>query len=70
VTPIAIPPIVVDRMLTALQAATILGVAVETLKKWRQRSGKGPKYVKYPDGAIRYRLSTVMKFIEDHIVEI
>jgi hypothetical protein len=57
-----------DRMLTTKQAATILGMAAETLKKWRQR-GTGPKYLRFPDGTIRYRLSVIMKFLEECIVE-
>lgn len=68
-SPLAIPPIAIDRMLTTAQASAVLGKDVETLKKWRQRR-IGPKYVKYPDGTIRYRLSTIMKFLDDHTVEI
>jgi hypothetical protein len=39
------------------------------MKKWRQRPGKGPEFVRYPGGAIRYRLSTIMKFLEDCTVQ-
>jgi hypothetical protein len=63
-TPIKLQPILVDRLVTTRQAADILGVSTDTLKKWRQRPGKGPKFIRYPSGAIRYRLSTIMKFLE------
>jgi predicted site-specific integrase-resolvase len=51
-------------MLTAKQAAGILNVSVETLKKWRRR-GKGPRFVRYQDGAVRYPLSALMQFLQD-----
>ena len=50
-------------MLTTKQAAVILGVSVDKLKKWRQR-GKGPRFARYEDGAIRYRLSALMQYID------
>jgi DNA-binding transcriptional regulator YiaG len=69
VTPIEVQKIPVDRAITARQVAVILGVSIKTLKKWRQRPGKGPRFMKYPDGAIRYRLSTVMAFLEASAVD-
>lgn len=63
-----LPEIPKDRMLTTKQAATILGMSADSLKKWRQR-GKGPQFSRYPDGAIRYRLTVIMKFLEDCAVE-
>ncbi len=68
-TPIVVAPLpaAVDRMITTRQAAAILAISVDTLKKWRVRR-KGPNFVRYHDGAIRYKLSTVMKYIEDREV--
>ena len=60
-------PAAADRMITTRQAAVILAISVDTLKKWRVRL-KGPNFVRYHDGAIRYKLSTVMRYIEDREV--
>jgi len=51
-----------DPLLTTRQAAVILKVSVESLKKWRQR-GIGPAFVKYDSGAVRYQLSVVLQFV-------
>jgi phage/plasmid-associated DNA primase len=67
VTQIAIAPIPTDRVLNTRAAAKILGETHEVLKKWRQRD-QGPEYVHFPNGHIRYRLSVLKKFIEDHTV--
>jgi hypothetical protein len=64
---IDIAPIPTDRMLNTWDAAKILGETHEVLKKWRQRD-QGPEYIRFPNGDIRYRLSTLLKFIEDHTV--
>lgn len=58
------------------EAATILGVSVHTLRKWRHL-GRGPRYVKL-GGAMRagrgqagrvvYRLSDLLQFLEANIV--
>jgi DNA-binding transcriptional regulator YiaG len=53
-----------DRMLTTRQVATMLGVSEEALKKWRQRRMR-PGFVRYHDGAVRYRLSVILKFMDD-----
>jgi hypothetical protein len=68
-TPIALRPIVVDRLVTTRQAAAMFGFSTETLKKWRQRPGKGPAFIRYPGGSIRYHLRTIMKFIQDCTVQ-
>ena len=67
VTQIAIVPIPTDRMLNTRRAAKILGETYEVLKKWRQRD-QGPEYIRFPNSDIRYRLSTLLKFIEHHTV--
>lgn len=64
---IAIAPIPTDRVLDTRGAANILGETHDVLKKWRQRN-QGPDYVRFPDGHIRYRLSTLLQFLEDHTV--
>lgn len=49
-------------------AATILGVTVEAMKKWRQRH-KGPNYYQYGgDGSVRYALSDLLAFKKAHLV--
>ena len=65
---IAVQPMPLDLFLTTKQAAVILGRSPETLKKWRQH-GKGPKFVRHSDGAIRYSLNELMKFVQDCTVE-
>jgi hypothetical protein len=67
VTQIAIAPIPTDRALDTRAAAKILGETHEVLKKWRQRD-QGPGYIRFPNGDIRYRLSRLLKFMEDHTV--
>jgi hypothetical protein len=61
--PVSLPPITSDPLLTAKQVAVILNVSVETLKKWRKRR-KNLIFLRFPGGAIRYRLSTVTTFLE------
>jgi hypothetical protein len=64
-----VKPLPLDRYLTTKQAAVILGRKPDTLRKWRQHNGKGPKFFRYPDGAIRYSLNELMKFLQDCMVE-
>lgn len=66
--PIAIAELPVDRGITTRQAAAILGCKEDTMKKWRLR-GQGPKFMKYLDGSVRYRLSTILKFMDDCTVQ-
>lgn len=47
-TPISVAEIPIDRSLTARQVAIILGKPYETVRKWRQRAGQGPKFMRYP----------------------
>jgi hypothetical protein len=61
-----LPVVPVERMLTTAQVAIIMAVSIDTLKKWRQRSANGPRFIRYGDGSIRYRLSTVLRYIDDH----
>lgn len=51
-----------DRWLTAKEAAIYIGVAVETLSKWRL-NGKGPSYSARLQRDPRYRLSDLIKFM-------
>ena len=50
-----------DPLLTTREAAVLLRVSVEGLKKWRQR-GIGPAFIKYDSGAVRYQLSVVLQY--------
>ena len=67
--PISSGQVQLDPILTTRQVAAILGVSSETVKKWRQRAGRGPEYIQYPGGLIGYRLSTIMHFLQDFTVE-
>ncbi|HVP65032.1 MAG TPA: helix-turn-helix domain-containing protein [candidate division Zixibacteria bacterium] len=49
-------------MLTTRQAAAILNVSEQTLKKWRQRNME-PEFIRYHGEAVRYRLTTILKFL-------
>lgn len=40
----------------------------ETLKQWRSK-GKGPRYVKLPNGKVRYRTDWLDQFVEQHAVD-
>ncbi len=56
-----------DPLLPTKIAAGILGKSEEALKKWRSRS-VGPRYIRFHDGTIRYRLSDLLKYLDDHTV--
>ena len=60
------PPL--DLMLTTSQAAELLRISPETMKKWRQRH-KGPNYVRFDGGVVRYPLSSILQYLQDHTVE-
>jgi len=52
------------------EAADILAVGVDLLKKWRQRD-QGPDYVQYgPGGPVRYELDALMAFRATHRVRV
>jgi hypothetical protein len=68
VIPIETTPIPIDPMFDTWQAAEVLGVSHDRVKKWRYY-GQGPQFVRYPDGGIRYRLSAIKKFLDDHAVD-
>jgi predicted DNA-binding transcriptional regulator AlpA len=58
-----------DDLLTSAETAAILGIRGNTLEIWRGK-GKGPIYVKLgegPRGAVRYRRSDVVAWIEGRI---
>jgi hypothetical protein len=61
-----------DPLFKTRDAAAILGLTEDCLKKWRQR-GQGPTYIQYrmvigEPGAVRYALSALMQFRESHTV--
>jgi hypothetical protein len=45
-----------DRMITTRQAAVVINMSEDTLRKWRVRK-RGPRYARYHDGTIRYSLA-------------
>ena len=52
------------------EAAEILAVGVDLLKKWRRRD-QGPDYVQYgPGGPVRYELNALMAFRARHRVRV
>jgi predicted site-specific integrase-resolvase len=50
-------------LLTALQAAELLGVPASILERWRG-TGEGPPYVKLSDKYIRYTNEDLAAFVE------
>jgi hypothetical protein len=54
-----------NRALPEGETAEILGVTVRTLQGWRQQR-RGPKYLSYSRRCVRYRLSDVLRFQEQH----
>ncbi len=57
-------PLPPERYLTTMQAAAFLNFSPETVKKWRQRK-IGPAYVKGETGAVRYRLSVLLQYLDE-----
>jgi predicted DNA-binding transcriptional regulator AlpA len=55
-----------DRLLREDQAAEYLNLAPRTLQD-RRISGGGPPYVKISHRCVRYRLSDLKKWVEEHI---
>jgi hypothetical protein len=57
-----------DPIFNPKDAAKILAVSVECLKKWRQRKF-GPSYIQYGEGGpIRYALSALKRFRAQHTI--
>jgi DNA-binding transcriptional MerR regulator len=54
-----------EQLLTSGQAARYLNVALRTLQDW-QRKGIGPRSIKFPSGARRYRKPDLDRFIAEH----
>jgi hypothetical protein len=48
-------------------AADFLGISKYCLEKWRQRH-QGPDFLQYPDGSVRYLLSSLIRFRAAHRV--
>ena len=48
-----------EQLMTPREMADRLGVALITLRKWRQQ-GKGPRYLKLGYRTIRYRIEDVV----------
>ncbi|CAJ0738004.1 hypothetical protein R77592_04497 [Ralstonia mannitolilytica] len=40
---------------------------ISTLQKWRV-TGKGPKYVKFKNGTVRYQVGTIRHWIEGYTI--
>jgi predicted DNA-binding transcriptional regulator AlpA len=54
-----------DRLLTAEELADMLKVRIETVHQWRWQ-GKGPRAIKSSRRFVRYRLSDVEAWLEEH----
>ena len=61
---LAEPPRLVDEhYIDPHQAAEILGVRYQTLAKWRM-DGRGPKWLKLNPRVVRYKLSSVLEWLD------
>ena len=54
------------RTLTEHEVAKLIGVNVKTLRNWRVR-GLGPKYLKYHNKLVRYRLAEIISWQESNL---
>jgi excisionase family DNA binding protein len=52
----------VERLLTTNDVATYLQLSPKTLRNWRS-SGKGPPFLRFGCGLVRYRLEDVEKWL-------
>jgi predicted DNA-binding transcriptional regulator AlpA len=53
-----------DRLLTPTTVAARLGLELATLKEWRC-TGRGPAFVKFGGGAVRYRAEDVTAWLAE-----
>jgi predicted site-specific integrase-resolvase len=60
------PPEIGGRKLTPKQVAGLCGVAVATLRRWRE-SGIGPHWIELERGAVRYIESDVLDYLRRRI---
>ena len=59
-----------DPVFNTRDAAEILGVSYEAMKKWRERD-RGPDYIQYGfEGPIRYSWNVLLNFRERHTVHV
>jgi hypothetical protein len=66
--PLPLSAIIDDPVFAVGAAATILGVSVAAMKKWRQRN-QGPDYYQYGEkGPVRYALNTLLTFKAAYLV--
>lgn len=54
-----------SRLITTKEAALMLGLAKNTLEKYRSIGNKGPKFIRMGKNAIRYRISDIEKYISE-----
>ena len=57
-----------DRLLTQPEAAKLLRLSENTLRQWRAR-GRGPRFVRLSNRAIRYRNEDLEDFVDERIKE-
>ena len=53
---------ILDRIVTEIVAAAIIGMSVHWLRAGRQQ-GYGPKFIKYENQAVRYQVRDLIEFI-------
>ncbi|MHA1212611.1 MAG: helix-turn-helix transcriptional regulator [Candidatus Heimdallarchaeota archaeon] len=58
-----------NELINEIQAAKYLCLSVQTIRNWRCQR-KGPNYIKIHGRAIRYRVSDLLEFIEQHRVDL
>ena len=58
-------PLGPESLLSQRQLADILGVSCRTIEGWR-RDGTGPEYCRINGRLVRYRLGTVLEWVQSH----
>lgn len=56
-----------DPLLSAAEAAKFLGRKESTLAAWRH-FGTGPEFVKFPNGPVAYKRSTLIAYRDQYVV--
>ena len=57
-----------ERLMTDIEASQFLGLKPQTLRNWRYE-GKGPKYLKFGNKSVRYRVNDLIEWAEERVVD-
>lgn len=56
-----------DELLTEAEAAALLRIKPDTLRHWRMRRKKGPRYIQpHPHGRVLYQRCDIAEWIKTH----